>query len=331
MKTILVTGGLGFIGSNFVIQEINAGNRIINLDKVTYAANFENVKEVDSNKNYHFIKGDICDANLVKKIFDENKIDWVAHFAAESHVDNSISKPSEFIETNIIGTYNLLQNALQYYRNTKDEAFRFLHISTDEVFGSLEENSDKFNEDTKYDPSSPYSASKASSDHLVKAWHRTYGLPILMTNCSNNYGPRQHKEKLIPKTIFCCLEEKPIPIYGNGKNIRDWIFVEDHCKGIKLTLEKGRVGESYLFGGNCEKNNLEVVNIICEEMDKRKPRKNGASYKNLISFVNDRLGHDFRYAINGRKAEKEFGYNPKPDFSLYINKTIDYYISYLKS
>ncbi|MDX1949634.1 MAG: dTDP-glucose 4,6-dehydratase [Rickettsiales bacterium] len=327
MKTILVTGGLGFIGSNFVLQEIASGNRVINLDKVTYAANYANVKPVESNANYQLIKGDICDNNLVKKIFDENKIDWVAHFAAESHVDNSIEKPSEFIETNILGTYNLLQNSLQYYKDKKPEGFRFLHVSTDEVFGSLEENSPKFNEDTKYDPSSPYSSSKAASDHLVKAWHRTYGLPILMTNCSNNYGPRQHKEKLIPKIIFCCLEEKPIPIYGKGNNVRDWIFVEDHCKGIKLTFEKGRIGESYLFGGNCEKTNIEVVNTICDIMDKRKPRKNGASYKDLINFVTDRLGHYFRYAIDGRKALAEFGYNPKPDFAGYINKTIDYYIS----
>ncbi len=327
MKTILVTGGLGFIGSNFVIQEIKSGNRVINLDKVTYAANYDNVAPIEKDKNYQFIKGDICDADLVKKIFDENGIDWVVNFAAESHVDNSIEKPSEFIETNIIGTYNLLQNSLQYLKKLKDiNGFRFLHVSTDEVFGSLEEESPKFNENTKYDPSSPYSSSKAASDHLVKAWNRTYGLPVLLTNCSNNYGPRQHREKLIPKTIFCCLEEKEIPIYGNGKNIRDWIFVEDHCKGIKLALEKGEIGESYLFGGNCEKNNIEVVNIICEQMDKIKPRNNGKSYKDMITFVKDRAGHDFRYAISNDKSEKELGFKVSDNFENNIKMTIEYYM-----
>lgn len=327
MKTILVTGGLGFIGSNFVIQEIKSGNRVINLDKVTYAANYDNVKPVEKDKNYQFIKGDICDADLVQKIFDENGIDWVVNFAAESHVDNSIEKPSEFIETNIIGTYNLLQNSLQYLKKLKDiNGFRFLHVSTDEVFGSLEEKSPKFNENTKYDPSSPYSSSKAASDHLAKAWNRTYNLPVLLTNCSNNYGARQHREKLIPKTIFCCLEEKEIPIYGNGKNIRDWIFVDDHCKGIKLALEKGKIGESYLFGGNCEKNNIEVVNIICEQMDKIKPRNNGKSYKDLITFVKDRAGHDFRYAISNDKSEKELGFKVSDNFENNIRMTIEYYM-----
>lgn len=326
MKTILVTGGLGFIGSNFIIQEISAGNSVINLDKVTYAANFENLKGLENYPNYKFIKGDICDNKLITDIFDSNKIDYVTNFAAESHVDNSIEKPSDFIETNIIGTYNLLQNARDYFKKVRNPAeFRFLHVSTDEVFGSLDEASPKFNEETKYDPSSPYSSSKAASDHLVKAWHRTYGLPIIITNCSNNYGPRQHKEKLIPKTILCCLGEKEIPLYGNGKNIRDWIFVEDHCKGIKLALEKGKVGESYLFGGDCEKNNIEVVNMICNLMDNIKPRKSG-SYKELMTFVQDRKGHDFRYAINNNKSESELGFKVSENFENNIITTIKYYM-----
>ncbi len=328
MKTILVTGGLGFIGSNFIIQELGAGNSIINLDKVTYAADFANLKKFENHQNYKFIKGDICDNDLVASIFSDNKIDYVTNFAAESHVDNSIKNPSDFIETNILGTYNLLQNARAYIKNIKHPAeFRFLHVSTDEVFGSLEENSPRFNEVTKYDPSSPYSSSKAASDHLVKAWHRTYGLPVIITNCSNNYGPHQHKEKLIPKTIFNCLEEKEIPIYGNGKNIRDWIFVEDHCKGIKLALEKGKIGESYLFGGNCEKNNIEVVSTICDLMDNIKPRKTGRTYKDLITFVEDRKGHDFRYAISNDKSENELGFKVSENFENNLRITIHNYMN----
>ena len=330
MKTILVTGGYGFIGSCFVLREIAAGNKIINLDKLTYAANLKNLTEIEKNPYYNFYKGDICNNEIVAKIFAENEIDWVVNFAAESHVDNSIEKPAEFIETNIFGVYNLLQNSLNYWKNledTKKRNFRFLHVSTDEVYGSLELDSPKFSEATKYDPSSPYSASKAASDHLVNAWHVTYGLPCIITNCSNNFGQRQHSEKLIPKIISNCLHEKPIPIYGNGENIRDWIFVADHCAGIKLALEKGKAGESYCFGGNAEKTNNQIVNLICEKMDILRPRKNGESYKKLVNYVKDRAGHDKRYAIDDSKAKKELGYVQSETFEKRIEETIGFYLS----
>lgn len=326
MKTILVTGGYGFIGSCFVLQEIAAGNKVINLDKLTYAADKKNLKEVEKNKNYKFYKGDICDKKLVKKILNKEQPDWVVNFAAESHVDNSIEKPAEFIQTNILGVYNLLQNSLEHWKSLeagKKQIFRFLQISTDEVFGSLGETG-KFREDTKYDPSSPYSSSKAGGDHLALAWHKTYGLPVILTNCSNNFGPRQHPEKLIPKIISNCINEKPIPIYGDGKNVRDWIFVEDHTAGIKLALTKGKIGESYCFGGNCEKNNNEIVNNICEKMDSIKPRKAG-SHKQLITYVTDRLGHDKRYAIDDSKAKNELGYKQSKSFDERILETINWY------
>ncbi len=329
MKTILVTGGYGFIGSCFVLQEIAAGNRVINLDKMTYAADLENLEAIEDNDNYDFIKGDICDARTVSSIFKNNKIDWVVNFAAESHVDNSIEKPADFIQTNIFGVYNLLQNSLEYWKSLDDNKkkdFRFLQISTDEVFGSLGPTG-KFSETTAYDPSSPYSSSKAGGDHLAKAWHRTFGLPVLLTNCSNNFGPRQHTEKLIPKIISNCLNEKPIPIYGDGKNIRDWIFVDDHCGGIKLALEKGVIGESYCFGGNCEKTNNEIVDIICKQMDKIAPRKNGKAYKELVVYVADRAGHDRRYAIDDSKALKELNYTRSGSFDERIAETIDFYIN----
>jgi dTDP-glucose 4,6-dehydratase len=329
MKTILVTGGYGFIGSCFVLQEIEAGNKIINLDKLTYAANIKNLVSVEGNPYYKFYKGDICDNNLVAKIFAENEIDCVVNFAAESHVDNSIEKPSEFIQTNIFGVYNLLQNALQYWKNLEDgkkQKFKFLHVSTDEVYGSLNLDSPKFSEITKYDPSSPYSASKAASDHLVNAWGVTYGLPCIITNCSNNFGPRQHSEKLIPKIITNCVNEKTIPIYGKGENIRDWIFVADHCAGIKLALEKGEVGESYCFGGNAERTNNQIVNLICEKMDRLRPRKNGESYKGLITYVKDRAGHDLRYAIDDSKAKEKLGYEQSKSFEARIEETIGFYL-----
>jgi dTDP-glucose 4,6-dehydratase len=328
MKTILVTGGYGFIGSCFILQEIAAGNRIINLDKITYAADLDNLDEIEDSDNYDFVKGDICDPRAISKIFKKEKIDWVVNFAAESHVDNSIEKPADFIQTNILGVYNLLQNSLEYWKVLDENAkrgFRFLQISTDEVFGSLGPTG-KFSEETRYDPSSPYSSSKAGGDHLVKAWNRTFGLPVILTNCSNNFGPRQHKEKLIPKIISNAIQEKQIPIYGDGKNVRDWIYVGDHTAGIKLALEKGDIGESYCFGGNCEKNNNEIVNTVCEKLDKIYPRRNGRSYKELITYVVDRLGHDKRYAIDDSKALKELGYKQSKGFEDRIIETINYYI-----
>lgn len=328
MKTILVTGGYGFIGSCFVLQEIANGNRVINLDKLTYAADLDNLAAVEDHENYTFVKGDICDARQIKTIFNNEKIDWVVNFAAESHVDNSIEKPAEFIHTNIVGVYNLLQNSLEYWKKLDDEGkrnFVFLQISTDEVFGSLGDTG-KFTEETKYDPSSPYSSSKAAGDHLALAWQKTYGLPVVLTNCSNNFGPRQHREKLIPKIISNCINEKSIPIYGDGKNVRDWIYVGDHTTGIKLALEKGRSGSSYCFGGNCEKNNNEIVNLICEKMDSLKPRSSGKSYKELITYVTDRPGHDKRYAIDDSKAKKELGYTQSKSFDERILETIKFYM-----
>jgi len=324
MKTILVTGGYGFIGSAFVRQEIAAGNRVMNIDKLTYAADLTNLSEVEGNKNYKFIKGDICEPMVVGNVFAAEKIDWVVNFAAESHVDNSIEKPADFMQTNIFGVFNLLQNALAYWRKSQRDDFRFLQISTDEVFGSLGKTG-KFDEETPYNPSSPYSASKAAADHLVKAWHKTYGLPVLITNCTNNYGPRQNGEKLIPKIIACALAEKPIPIYGDGGNVRDWIFVDDHCAGIKLALEKGRVGESYGFSGNSEKTNNEIVQIICRELDKLRPRKSGQPYAELITYVTDRLGHDLRYALDDAKARKELGYKSVKTFEERIRQTVRAY------
>ncbi len=327
MKTIFMTGGYGFIGSCFALNEIKAGNRVINLDKMTYAANKDNLKEIEGHKNYRFIKGDIGDAKLVAEIFRTEKPDWVVNFAAESHVDNSIDKPADFIFTNIVGVFNLLQNSLEYWKGLSGKAkddFRYLQVSTDEVFGSLGETG-KFSETTPYDPSSPYSASKAGADHLVRAWRRTYGLPVITTNCTNNYGPRQHTEKLIPKIISNALAEKTIPIYGDGKNVRDWIYVADHCAGIKLALERGEPGESYGFGGNAEKTNNEVAKIICEALDKIQPRKNGKSYKELIEFVTDRPGHDRRYAIDDSKAQKKLGYKQSHPFEERIIETINFY------
>ncbi len=327
MKTILVTGGYGFIGSAFVLQELAAGNRVVNLDKMTYAADKANLAAAEGNGNYKFVHGDICDAALVAKVIKNEQPEWIVNFAAESHVDNSIEKPAEFIETNIIGVYNLLQNALNYWKGleeNKKDSFRFLQVSTDEVFGSLGDTG-YFSEETRYDPSSPYSSSKASGDHLAKAWHRTFGLPVILTNCSNNYGPRQHKEKLIPKIIANCMAEKAIPIYGDGKNVRDWIFVDDHCGGIKLALEKGVIGESYCFGGNCEKTNNEVVATICALMDELHARKSG-KHAELITYVKDRLGHDMRYAIDDTKAAKELGYKRHGSFEDNLRKTINFYM-----
>lgn len=329
MKNILVTGGCGFIGSHFVIDQINKGNLVVNLDKMTYAANEKNLLTIANDSKYHFVKGDINDYNLVCDILENHNIDWLVNFAAESHVDNSISGPQIFIETNINGTFSLLQSALNYFNKLQSESktnFRFLHVSTDEVFGSLNENDEKFNENSRYQPNSPYSSSKAASDHLVRAWNETYNLPTIITNCSNNFGPHQHNEKLIPTIIRNSLKGNDIPIYGNGTNIRDWIYVKDHCYGIDLALNKGKIGETYLFGGENEFRNIDIANLICQILDKKKPKNDKSSYKNQIKFVTDRLGHDFRYAINNQKSNKELGFKISKTFEERLEETISYYL-----
>ncbi len=324
MSIFLVTGGAGFIGSSFVNQQIQKNHQIIVLDKLTYAGKKENLSWIKSN-NYQLIRGDINDFNLVSKIFSDYKIDKLIHFAAESHVDNSIKDPDAFINTNINGTHNLLKISLQEFN--KNNNFHFHHISTDEVFGDLELNStEKFSENTPYNPSSPYSASKAASDHLVRAYNKTYNLPITISNCSNNYGPRQHSEKLIPTIIKKAINNEPIPIYGDGKNVRDWIHVDDHNRAVDLIIEKGKIGQTYLIGGNCELDNNQVVKIICTILDKVKPKADNSSYQTQIKYVTDRKGHDRRYAINDSKIVKELNYQPKFTFEQGILELIKEYI-----
>lgn len=329
MKTYLVTGGCGFIGSNFVRQEVRKGHKVINLDILSYAANTDNVADVQDNPLYSFVKGDIGDRALVESLLRDHNVDAVVNFAAESHVDNSIANPRIFIETNVLGTFELLMAALSYWKSLPaDNAFRFVHVSTDEVFGDLPlDTPEKFTEQTRYDPSSPYSASKAASDHLARAWHITYGLPVIVTNCTNNYGPYQHSEKLIPYMISCALQGKSLPIYGAGDNVRDWIFVEDHCKGIALALENGDVGGTYCFGGNAERRNIDIVHHICDILDQVRPKESGTSYRQQITFVQDRLGHDRRYAVNDSKARAELGYTTDIVFEDQLRRTIDWYIA----
>ena len=327
---ILVTGGCGFIGSNFVLQQINTTqNTILNLDKLTYAGNLNNLSKVSKDPRYEFVQGDICDSNLVSNTISYFHPDAIVHFAAESHVDRSIHGPMDFVNTNIVGTATLLNVSRKYIeaKSQKPEAgnFRFLHVSTDEVFGSLGDDG-FFTETTPYDPSSPYSASKAGSDHLVRAWTRTYGFPALITNCSNNYGPYQFPEKLIPLMIANCIDEKPLPIYGEGLNIRDWLFVEDHYDAIYSVLRNGTIGETYNIGGNNEISNIDIVNTICSILDELKPRSGGKSYNNLITFVTDRPGHDFRYAIDATKINNKLGWSPKETFASGIRKTIQWYL-----
>ncbi len=329
-KNYLITGAAGFIGSHFAIKICNLGHKAIVLDALTYAANMENLSEIKNSPNFKFIKGNICDSDLVAKILREEKIDFVVNFAAESHVDNSIKAPETFIQTNIVGTFNLLNCSLNYWKNLEAEkksAFRFLHVSTDEVYGSLEKDDPKFNEENPYRPNSPYSASKASSDHLVRAWFETYGLPAIITNCSNNFGPHQHFEKLIPTIISSALTGKNIPIYGTGENIRDWIFVKDHAEGLHLALTKGNAGETYCFGGDAERTNLQIVHKICEILDDLKPKADGVSYSNQITFVTDRLGHDKRYAIDNSKVERELGYKVSKDFKERLKETVIWYVN----
>ena len=330
-RNILITGGAGFIGSNYVNYK-SPGNRdkIVNLDKLTYAADSKNI-DVKENEEYHFIEGDICDTILLSEIFEKYKIDTVIHFAAESHVDNSISGPKVFIDTNILGTFNLLQQAYNSWMEAPNkfklgfENSRFIHISTDEVYGTLGETG-LFTEETPYAPNSPYSASKASSDFLVRSYFHTYGLPVITTNCSNNYGPHQHDEKLIPTIIRKALAKQPIPIYGDGTNIRDWLFVTDHCKGIDLVLEKGKLGETYNIGGRNERQNIYIAETICNILDRKHPSKDGQSYTELITYVTDRPGHDYRYAIDASKIEQELGWKAEENFESGIEKTIDWYI-----
>jgi len=337
MKNILITGGLGFIGSNFIIYFMNKYKdyNIINLDLLTYAGDKENLKEIEDSKHYQFIKGDIRDRDLVESIFKKYKINGVINFAAESHVDNSISNPDVFIKTNVEGTFVLLDVAKKFWLKEPfvyiDEYIgsRFHHISTDEVYGSLGD-SGLFREDTPYAPNSPYSASKASSDMLVRSYHHTYGLNTIITNCSNNYGEKQHDEKLIPTIIRCALSEKNIPIYGDGKNIRDWLYVLDHCRGIDLAFHNGNSGENYNIGGRNEKDNLYIVNKVCELLDEFSPRENNKSYKELISFVKDRAGHDRRYAIDATKIENELGWLAQENFDSGIIKTVKWYLKKYK-
>lgn len=330
--TILITGGAGFIGSNFVpyFCKKYPQYRIINLDKLTYAGNSDNLKECATLENYSFVQGDICDARFVEDLFQKYDVRGVIHFAAESHVDNSISGPRAFIETNIVGTFNLLEAARKTWMSAPGQArpgyetSRFHHISTDEVYGSLGANG-YFKETTPYAPNSPYSASKASSDFLVRAYFHTFGLNVTTSNCSNNYGPKQHPEKLIPKIIDHCLNEKPIPIYGDGKNVRDWLFVLDHCKAIDLIFHNGKAGETYNVGGHNEKNNLEIVNTICAILDEKRPRKSG-KYADLITFVKDRAGHDKRYAIDATKLSTELKWKAEETFASGIVKTVNWYL-----
>lgn len=330
---ILITGGAGFIGSA-VIRHIlnNTTDRVVNVDKLTYAGNLESLAAVSSSARYTFEKVDICHRSELDRVFREHQPDAVMHLAAESHVDRSIDGPADFIETNIVGTYTLLEATRAYWNRLEEgahERFRFHHISTDEVYGDLEGPEDLFTEITPYAPSSPYSASKASSDHLVRAWSRTYGLPTLVTNCSNNYGPYHFPEKLIPLMILNALEGKPLPVYGKGNQVRDWLYVEDHARALYQVLTEGEVGQTYNIGGHNEKQNIEVVNTICALLDEFRPRADGRAYRELITHVTDRPGHDLRYAIDAGKIQRELGWAPQESFESGIRKTVEWYLNNL--
>jgi dTDP-glucose 4,6-dehydratase len=326
---ILVTGGAGFIGSNFVLDWIaDTGEPVVNLDALTYAGNLENLASLGSDPRHRFVKGDICDQELLDRLLSEHQPRAVIHFAAESHVDRSILGPQAFIKTNVEGTFSLLEAARRFWSSLKDgpkAAFRFLHVSTDEVYGSLDRDDDPFSESHPYEPNSPYSASKAASDHLVRAWHHTYGLPVLTTNCSNNYGPYHFPEKLIPLTIVNALAGKPLPVYGDGQQVRDWLYVKDHCAAIREVLARGRVGETYNVGGWNEKPNIEIVQIVCALLDELHPNAAGP-HSRLITHVTDRPGHDRRYAIDARKLERELGWKPSETFESGIRKTVLWYL-----
>ena len=335
MQTVLITGGAGFIGSNFIpfFLDKNPELHIVNLDFLTYAGDLANLKEIENNSNYTFVKGDICDRNLIQSLFKKYNFKSVLHFAAESHVDNSIKNPDAFIKTNIFGTFNLLDVAKNFWMESPNvykagfENSRFLHVSTDEVYGTLGKTG-LFTEETSYAPNSPYSASKASSDFLVRSYFHTYGLNVVTTNCSNNYGPKQHDEKLIPTIIRKAISNEEIPIYGDGKNIRDWLYVLDHCIGIELVFKTGKLGETYNIGGKNERDNLYIANTICALLDEISPKE--TSYKNQITFVKDRPGHDFRYAIDASKIEKELAWEAQENFESGIKKTINWYLKKYK-
>jgi len=328
--TILVTGGAGFIGSNFVHEWLlQSDEPIVNVDALTYAGNLENLKSHDRDGRHVFVKGNICDKNIISQLLEKYKPRAIVNFAAESHVDRSIHGPEEFINTNILGTFNLLEASRFYWANLEDnikKEFRFLHVSTDEVYGTLEKNDPPFSEEKKYEPNSPYSASKAASDHLVRAWHHTYGIPVLTTNCSNNYGPFHFPEKLIPLCILNAINSRPLPIYGDGLQIRDWLYVKDHCSAIRRVLECGKIGETYNIGGWNEKTNIDVVKTLCDILDELKPRVDKLSYSSLIEFVPDRPGHDTRYAIDAHKIEKDLGWKPAETFETGIRKTVQWYL-----
>ncbi|PWK85725.1 dTDP-glucose 4,6-dehydratase [Fulvimonas soli] len=328
MQTLLVTGGAGFIGGNFVLQAVAGGLRVVNLDKLTYAGNRDTLAALEGDPRHVFVQGDIGDRALVGRLLAEHHPDAIVNFAAESHVDRSIDGPAAFVETNVVGTLALLECARDYWRGLDGaarETFRFLHVSTDEVYGSLGEDG-KFTETTPYAPNSPYSASKAASDHLVRAFHHTYGLPTLTTNCSNNYGPYQFPEKLIPLVIQKALAGEPLPVYGDGRNVRDWLYVGDHCAAIRRVLEAGRVGETYNVGGNAERENIAVVEAICALLDERRPLADGRPRESLITFVKDRPGHDRRYAIDSGKLQRELGWRPTQTFESGIARTVDWYL-----
>jgi len=328
-RRILVTGGAGFIGSALVRHLIaNRRYEVFNVDKLTYAGNLQSLGSVVAHPRYRFRQADICDAGAMRAVLSEFRPEIVTHLAAETHVDRSIDGPADFIQTNIVGTYTLLSEVLSYWQKlgpAERGTFRFHHISTDEVFGSLGEEG-HFSEVTAYDPRSPYSASKASSDHLVRAWHHTFGLPVLLTNCSNNYGPYQFPEKLIPLMIIKCLKGEPLPVYGNGSNIRDWLFVDDHVKALERVFEKGEVGQTYVIGGRAEKKNIDVVQQVCDCMDQIKPRPDGRSYRDQIAFVDDRPGHDQRYAIDPKRLEQDLGWKPEESFETGIAATVRWYL-----
>ncbi|RAQ03265.1 dTDP-glucose 4,6-dehydratase [Burkholderia cepacia] len=327
---LLVTGGAGFIGANFVLDWLSGSDEhILNVDKLTYAGNLDTLKSLEGDSRHTFVRGDIGDREFIGALLERYRPRAVVNFAAESHVDRSITGPGEFIQTNVVGTFNLLESVRGFWSALPDDernAFRFLHVSTDEVFGTLTANDPPFAETNPYEPNSPYSASKAASDHLVRAWHHTYGLPVVTTNCSNNYGPYHFPEKLIPLVILNALAGKPLPIYGDGQQIRDWLYVKDHCSAIRVVLKSGVLGETYNVGGWNEKANLDVVRTICAILDELKPRADGESYAKQISFVQDRPGHDRRYAIDARKLERELGWKPAETFETGIRKTVAWYL-----
>jgi len=330
-ETVLVTGGAGFIGSNFVLDWVNANlGKVFNLDKLTYAGNLQNLADIANDANHVFVHGDIGDRALVKQVLAEHQPRAIINFAAESHVDRSIHGPEDFIQTNVVGTFHLLEEARAYWAalpSNEQSLFRFLHVSTDEVYGTLSATDPAFTETTPYAPNSPYSASKAASDHLVRAYHHTYGLPVVTTNCSNNYGPFHFPEKLIPLCLLNAIGGKPLPIYGDGQQIRDWLYVKDHCSAIRRVLEAGRVGETYNVGGWNEKANLEVVHTLCNILDELKPKADATSYAQQITYVKDRPGHDRRYAIDASKLERELGWKPQETFETGIRKTVEWYLA----